>query len=107
MTKYRVGRKLGTVILTVDGTKEIAHCTSKEIAQEICILLNGTKPVNVDLGDISDAQLNTLADKELTTLKRKTYSISPIEDDVREGDYGTWGGWKEVLVKFYRSVSNR
>ncbi len=53
MTKYRVGRKLGTVILTVDGTKEIAHCTSKEIAQEICILLNGTKPVNVDLADIT------------------------------------------------------
>ena len=54
MNKYRVGRKLGTVILTVDGTKEIAHCTSKEIAQEICSLLNGAKPVNVDLADVSD-----------------------------------------------------
>lgn len=40
MAKYRVGRKTGLVIITADGTKVIARCESKEIANEICLLLN-------------------------------------------------------------------
>lgn len=38
--KYRVGNHTGLVILTTDDSKEVAHCVNKEIAQEICYLLN-------------------------------------------------------------------
>lgn len=41
--KYRVGRHTGKVVLTVQGSKEVAHCTgenAKENAQMICNALN-------------------------------------------------------------------
>ena len=45
--KYRVGRKTGLVILTTKDSKEVASCATKEIAREICRLLNKDQKPNV------------------------------------------------------------
>ena len=37
--KYRVGRKQGLVVLD-ENSRVVAHCEQKEIAKEICVLLN-------------------------------------------------------------------
>lgn len=47
--KYRVGNHTGLVILTTHDSKEVAHCATKEIAQEICYLLNNKISDSVEL----------------------------------------------------------
>lgn len=38
--KYRVGRKIGLVILETETSKEVARATTEEMAKNICELLN-------------------------------------------------------------------
>ena len=52
--EYRIGRKTGLVILTTKDSKEVASCKTKEIAKEICSLLNRQSKVNVALGGVSN-----------------------------------------------------
>jgi hypothetical protein len=38
--RYRVGRKIGLVILETETSKEVARATTEEMAKNICELLN-------------------------------------------------------------------
>lgn len=44
--KYRVGRKLGMVILDTKTSKEVARATTEKMADNICKLLNHQSKVN-------------------------------------------------------------
>ena len=44
--KYRVGRKIGLVILETETSKEVARATTEEMAKNICELLNHQNKVN-------------------------------------------------------------
>ena len=40
MDRYRVGRKMGLVILDTSNSLEVARATTEKMAQDICRLLN-------------------------------------------------------------------
>lgn len=49
--KYRVGRKLGMVILDTKTSREVARATTEEMADNICKLLNHQSKVNNSVSD--------------------------------------------------------
>ena len=54
--KYRVGRKIGLVILETETSKEVARATTEEMAKNICELLNHQSKVN---NSVLDDVINT------------------------------------------------
>lgn len=60
--KYRVGRKLGMVILDVKTSREVARATTEEMADNICKLLNHQSKVNNGVLDDVSKQSELLID---------------------------------------------
>ena len=71
--KYRVGRKLGMVILDTKTSREVARATTEEMADNICKLLNHQSKVNNGVLDDVISCKNCKSDKTKLIVEKRIY----------------------------------